>query len=67
MYRAQLDRGPSYPSLLGLWFYTEIHDLVMPNVYKYKPTYRLSFADLSTRETKDLTGMALCDTIEWTI
>ena len=50
---SQLDRGPIYPSLL------EVHNLIFPYVYKYKPTYGLSPADFSTHETKDQNGMTL--------
>ena len=42
----------------GLWLYNEIHNLTMPNVYNYKPIYRLSPADFTIRETKDQIGMA---------
>ena len=36
--------------------YNNIHDLEMPYVYEYRPTYRVTLASFSTRETINQVG-----------
>ena len=45
----------------GLWLYNDIHDFIIPYIYKNNPTYRLSPADFSTRERKG----QICMTLGW--